>query len=88
MKSGHSVWTKYRQGNEAIDLHRLFSSYWSSNNHEFTVMSQSSPPISPHIPSDRWTESVVIGKHSGYLEVQLSANDAVHTFPLPILTSY
>ena len=40
MKSGHSVWTKYREGNEVIDLHGLFSGYWSSKNHEFTVMSQ------------------------------------------------
>ena len=41
MKSGHSVWAKYREASEAIDLNGLFSDYWSSNNHEFTVLSQS-----------------------------------------------
>jgi len=69
MKSGHSVWAKYRETSEAIDLHELFSDYWSSNNDKFTVMSQSSSPTSPRISSDRKTEPVVIGKHSGSLEV-------------------
>jgi len=41
MKIGHSVWAKYRQANEVIDLDGLFSDYWSSNNREFTVPSQS-----------------------------------------------
>ena len=40
MKSGHSVWAKYREASEVIDLDELFSKYWSSNNREFTVMSQ------------------------------------------------
>ena len=80
MKSGHSVWAQYREASEVIGLHGLFSDYWSSNNHEFTVMSQSSP-TSPRISSDRRTEDVVIGKHSGFLEVRFSANDTVRTFP-------
>src|SRR5882757_4443488 len=41
MKSGHSVWAKYREAGEIIDLDGLFSEYWSSVNHEFTVLSQS-----------------------------------------------
>ena len=48
MKSGHSVWTKYREAGEAIDLDGLFSDYWSSNEREFTVRSQSLSPINPH----------------------------------------
>ena len=45
MKSGHSVWAKYREASEVIALHDLFSDYWGSNNDEFTVLSQSlSPP--------------------------------------------
>ena len=40
MKSGHSIFAKYREASEVIDLHGLFSDYWSSNNHEFTVMRQ------------------------------------------------
>ena len=81
MKSGQSlVWTKYREANEVIDLHGLFSGYWSSKNHEFTVMSQlSTPTMQLRISSDRKSESVVIGKHSGSLEVQFSANDTVRT---------
>ena len=46
MKSGHSVWTKYREAGEVIDLDGLFDDYWSSSNREFTVLSQSSSPIS------------------------------------------
>ena len=42
-------------------------------------MSQSSL-TSPHISSDRRTEDVVIGKHSGFLEARFSANDTVRTF--------
>ena len=40
MKSGYSIWAKYREASEDIDLHGLFSDYWSSGNHEFTVLSQ------------------------------------------------
>ena len=41
MKSGLSVWAKYREVGELIDLDGLFSDYWSSSKHEFTVLSQS-----------------------------------------------
>ena len=41
MKSGHSLWAKHREASEVIDIHGLFGDYWSSNNHEFTVLSQS-----------------------------------------------
>ena len=40
MKIGHSIWAKHREANEVIDLDGLFSDYWSSDNHEFTVLSQ------------------------------------------------
>jgi len=49
MKIGHSVWAKYREANEVIDIDGLFSDYWSSNNREFTVLSQSLSPTSPRI---------------------------------------
>ena len=48
MKSGHSVWAKYREASEVIDLDGLFNDYWSSHEHEFTVLSQSLSPISAH----------------------------------------
>ena len=41
MTSGHLVWTKHREAGEVIDLDELFRDYWSSNNREFTVLSQS-----------------------------------------------
>ena len=41
MKSSHFIWAKYRETSEVIDLHGLFSEYWSSKNCEFTVLSQS-----------------------------------------------
>ena len=47
MKSGHSVWAKYRQASEVIDLDGLFDDYWSSSTDEFTVLSQSLSPGSP-----------------------------------------
>ena len=40
VKIGHSVWAKHRETGEVIDLDGLFSDYWSSDNHEFTVLSQ------------------------------------------------
>ena len=40
-KSGHSVWTKYREAKEVVDLHGVFSDYWNSTNHEFIVQGQS-----------------------------------------------
>ena len=40
MKTGHSFWAKHREAGEVIDLDELFSKYWSSDNCEFTVMSQ------------------------------------------------
>ena len=41
MKSGHSMWAKYQEASEDIDLHGLFSDYWGSDDHEFTVLSES-----------------------------------------------
>ena len=52
MKSSHSVWATYRETSEVIGLQELFSDYWGSNNHEFTVLSQSLSPTNPRI-SDR-----------------------------------
>ncbi len=49
MKNGHSVWAKYREASEVIDLHELFSDYWTSNNDKFTVLSQSFLPPGPQI---------------------------------------
>jgi len=48
MKSGHSFWARYREGDKVIDLDGLFSDYWNSNNREFTAPSQSLSPTSPH----------------------------------------
>src|SRR5258706_4539382 len=41
MSTDHALWARDREASEVIDLHELFSDYWSSNNHEFTVLSQS-----------------------------------------------
>ena len=46
MKSGHSVWAKYQDASGVIELDELFSDYWSSNDHDFTVLSQLLPPTS------------------------------------------
>jgi len=43
MKRDHSFWVTYREASEVVDLGGL-NDYWSSNNHEFTVLSQSLSP--------------------------------------------
>ena len=53
MKHGHLFWAKHREADDVIDLQDLFNNYWSSNNHDFNVLSQSLSPISPRIPSDK-----------------------------------
>src|SRR5258706_1045993 len=47
MKSGHSLWAKHREASEVIELHGLFKNYWSSTDHEFTVLSHPLSPIGP-----------------------------------------
>ena len=47
MKRGHSFWAKYLEAKEAINLDGPFHDYWSSNDQEFTVLSQSLLSISP-----------------------------------------
>src|SRR5258706_16367055 len=47
MKGSHSIWTKYQEASEVIDLHGLFNDYWSSNNHKFTMLGQSLSPTGP-----------------------------------------
>ena len=46
MKSGHSVWAKYREASEVIELNALFGDYWSSGNNKFAVLGQSLSPTS------------------------------------------
>ena len=41
IKRGHSIWTKYIQAGEEVDLQGLFNDYWASKKHKFTVPSQS-----------------------------------------------
>ena len=49
---GKFRWAKSRQAGEVIDLQALFDNYWSPDEHELTVSSQSWPPTSPLV-SDR-----------------------------------
>ena len=37
-------WARHREASEVIELHGLFRNYWSSNDHEFTVLRQSILP--------------------------------------------
>src|SRR5258706_16395216 len=37
-------WAKHREASEVIELDGLFRNYWCSNDHEFTVLSQSLSP--------------------------------------------
>ena len=56
MKSD-SIWAKYREASEVVDLYGVISDYWSSNNHEFTVLSQSIITNQPH-RADRTGQSL------------------------------
>ena len=47
MSSSHSVWAKYQEASEVIDLQELFNDYWRSNDHGFTIQSQSLSLTSP-----------------------------------------
>src|SRR5258706_15692236 len=40
-------WARHREASEVIELHGLFSDYWSSSDNEFTVLSQSLSPTGP-----------------------------------------
>ena len=59
MKYGHLFWEKHREADEVISLQKLFNNYWSSNNHEFTVLGQSLSPISPRISSNEEGQSLL-----------------------------
>ena len=52
VKHGHLFWAKSRQASEVIGLQELFNDYWSSDNHEFTILGQSFSSTSPGISSD------------------------------------
>ena len=65
MKKGHSFWATHRQMGDVVDHQSLLNDYWSSNEHEFTVLSQSYSPTSPLMSSDRdgqrsWTLASII----------------------------
>ena len=45
MKTGHSIGEINQEASKIIDLYGLFSDYWGSNDHEFTILGQLfSPP--------------------------------------------
>jgi len=79
MKRGHSFWATYQEASEVVDLDGLFNDYWSSDSHEFTVLSQSLYQL-VHAHLIENPEGVVIGKHSGSLEFRFSASVTVRTF--------
>ena len=47
IKSGHLHWAKKIQNMKDIDIQKPFNEYWSSGEHELTVLGQSSSQISP-----------------------------------------
>ena len=49
MRTGHLFWTRYQETSDIFDLHGLFSDYWSSDDHQFTVLGQSSSPMTPRM---------------------------------------
>jgi hypothetical protein len=80
MRKASRPWAKWKQTGNKIDIGLLFSDYWNTNNREFTVSSQSWPGNGP-LTSDRETaDDVAIGKHSGSLDLQFSANPTVRLF--------
>ncbi len=82
MSSGHSIWAKHREANESIDLHGLFSDYWSSSSRDFTVLSQSITTNQFRADLIEKDRGCCIGKHRGSIGVRFSANDAVRAFAI------
>ena len=77
-------WAKKDQTTQAIDIHNLFNTYWTSKEHGLTVSGQSGLAPGSLLLSDRGAEVVVIGKHTCTLEFQFSANPTVrHLHLLP-----
>ena len=48
MQRGRSFWATYQETSEVIELHGVLNDYWSSSDDEFTILSQSLLPPSPH----------------------------------------
>jgi hypothetical protein len=49
MKRGPLFLPRYRETREVIDLQALFNDYWNSDNHKFTILSQSLSLARPRI---------------------------------------
>jgi hypothetical protein len=84
MRKAYAPWAKWKQTGNEIDIELLFNDYWNTSDHEFTASSQSWPGNRP-LMSDRETADVLsIGKHSGSLNLQFSANPTVCLFPTAV----
>ena len=49
IKSGHLHWAKKSQNMKETDIQKPFNEYWTSNEHELTVLGRSSSQTSPLI---------------------------------------
>jgi hypothetical protein len=80
MRNAYSPWAKWKQTSNEIDIESLFNDYWNTDKHEFTVSSQSWPANGPFISDREVADVVAVGKHSGSLDLQFSANPTVRLF--------
>jgi hypothetical protein len=80
MRKAYPPWAKWKQTGNEVDIESLFNDYWNTNKHEFTASSQWWPANRPLISYREITGVVAIGKHSGSLDLQFSANPTVRFF--------
>jgi hypothetical protein len=80
MRKAYSPWAKWNQTGNEIDIELLFNDYWNTDNHEFMVLGQSWPGNRQLISDREIADALSIGKHSGSLNLQFSANPTVRLF--------
>jgi hypothetical protein len=80
MRKAYPPWAKWKQTGNEIDIESLFNDYWKTNKHEFIVSSQSWPANGPLMSDREIADLVAIGKHSGSVDLQFSANPTVRLF--------
>jgi hypothetical protein len=80
MRKASPRWAKWKQTSNKIDIELLFNDYWNTNNHEFTVSSQSWPGNGPLISDRKPVDVIAVGKHSVSLDLKFSTNPTVRVF--------
>jgi hypothetical protein len=72
MSGAYPLLSKMEQTRNEIDIQSVFNVYWNTNEHVFTVSSQSWPSNGPLISDREIADVIAIGRHNGSLDLQFS----------------